>query len=107
MREQNSKSSLAVNSAVNSIKTIKHFDIFRVLYLKIKYKRKEEIFMNYMTETEAYYNYKGIKQKVALRNIINDFDKVIESEHKTKTDNIINSIAANTNNIINEVTCCL
>ena len=41
--------------------------------------------MNYMTETEAYYNYKGIKQKAALRNIINDFDKVIESEHKTKT----------------------
>lgn len=67
--------------------------------------------MNYMTETEAYYNYKGIKQKAALRNIINEFDKVIESEHKTKTktktDNIINSIAANTNNIINEVTCCL
>lgn len=69
--------------------------------------------MNYMTETEAYYNYKGIKQKAALRNIINEFDNIIESEHKTKTktktktDNIINLIAANTNNIINEVTCCL
>lgn len=67
--------------------------------------------MNYMTETEAYYNYKSNKQKAALRNFINNFDRVIESEHKTKTksktDNIINSITANTNNIINEVTCCL